>query len=678
MSKSRPRYLTKSRYKLALECPTKLFYSGKPEQYLDKSIDDPFLIALARGGFQVGALAQCYFPSGVTVTSLEHENALSETATLLKQENVTIFEAAFLFENLFVRVDILQKVGDQLRVIEVKSKSFDPNEEDQFFDKRMYANGKFKIKEAYSKYIYDVAFQAFVVKNACPGFKVTSRLMMADKSSQTSVDGLNQLFLLRTNAKGRISVEVKPGVTAAKLGSQILCEVGVDEAVNAIHQDKDEGRPATVRCEGLSYADEIRHFAKMYLEDRKITSSPGARCRDCEFRVSSEHSGSQLSGFDECWVKEAKVNPVELTKPFVFDIWNFRKSGKLINAKKYFVKDVCEDDVGPKPNQDEPGLSQSERQWVQVQFEQKGRTAPHIDVDGLKAAMSAWKYPLHFIDFETAMVAVPFSAGCRPYQTLAFQFSHHVLRENGKIEHVGQYLNETVGSFPNFEFVRALKESLSADDGTIFRYAAHENTVLCQIYEQLKMSKEADRAELMGWIQTVTKSGSSSCDTWLGPRNMVDLYEIVKRYYYHPMTKGSVSIKKVFPAMLSDSPELRARFSDPIYGSKSGIKSLNFADWSWIRIEGRGFKDPYELLPNVYRNLSGSQLDAVMCDDELADGGAAMTAYAMMQFTDMSDIERRALREALLKYCELDTFAMVLLVEYWREFVSGKRQPVAA
>ena len=31
----KPRYLTKSRFKLALECPTKLFYTGKIEIYPD-------------------------------------------------------------------------------------------------------------------------------------------------------------------------------------------------------------------------------------------------------------------------------------------------------------------------------------------------------------------------------------------------------------------------------------------------------------------------------------------------------------------------------------------------------------------------------------------------------------------------------------------------------------------
>ena len=55
----------------------------------------------------------------------------------------------------------------------------------------------------------------------------------------------------------------------------------------------------------------------------------------------------------------------------------------------------------------------------------------------------------------------------------------------------------------------------------------------------------------------------------------------------------------------------------------------------------------------------------------MADGGAASTAYAKMQFTEMNVIERTALRDALLKYCELDTLAMVMLYEHWME-ITGK------
>ena len=35
---------------------------------------------------------------------------------------------------------------------------------------------------------------------------------------------------------------------------------------------------------------------------------------------------------------------------------------------------------------------------------------------------------------------------------------------------------------------------------------------------------------------------------------------------------------------------------------------------------------------------------------ELNNGGIALTAYAKMQFTEMSDYERNAIQKALLKY----------------------------
>jgi hypothetical protein len=63
--------------------------------------------------------------------------------------------------------------------------------------------------------------------------------------------------------------------------------------------------------------------------------------------------------------------------------------------------------------------------------------------------------------------------------------------------------------------------------------------------------------------------------------------------------------------------------------------------------------------------------DADKCDqlissnEEIKDGGAAMTAYARMQFEQMSDYETNELKVSLLKYCELDTLAMVMIYEAW-------------
>jgi hypothetical protein len=117
------RYLTKSRFKLALECPTKLYYTGKKE-YPDTKQDDSFLEALAEGGFQVGELARCYFPEGHDIKDLDYTSSLMQTNELLKHENITIFEAAIQYNNLFIRVDILQKKDNLVRLIEVKAKSY--------------------------------------------------------------------------------------------------------------------------------------------------------------------------------------------------------------------------------------------------------------------------------------------------------------------------------------------------------------------------------------------------------------------------------------------------------------------------------------------------------------------------------------------------------------------------
>src|SRR5688500_11590752 len=105
-------YLTKSRFKLALECTTKLYYNDN-KQYANKATEDNFLKNLATGGFQVGALAQCYFPSGILVETRDHQEAYAQTLELLQRKDVIIFEAALLYQNCFIRVDILTKNGNQ-------------------------------------------------------------------------------------------------------------------------------------------------------------------------------------------------------------------------------------------------------------------------------------------------------------------------------------------------------------------------------------------------------------------------------------------------------------------------------------------------------------------------------------------------------------------------------------
>ena len=154
---------------------------------------------------------------------------------------------------------------------------------------------------------------------------------------------------------------------------------------------------------------------------------------------------------------------------------------------------------------------------------------------------------------------------------------------------------------------------------------------------------------------------------------MVDMCEIVISYYYDPTTNGSNSIKKVLPAILNSSNFLQKKYSKPLYGSKNGIRSHNFQDWSWIQYEDGKVVDPYKLLPRMFQDVSDNDM-RILSDDELRDGGAAMTAYVRMQFEEMQDSEREEIRKALLKYCELDTMAMVMLYEGWKDLLHQEQR----
>ena len=150
------RYLTKSRFKLALECPTKLYFTGKPDLYSDANAQDEFMQALADGGFQVGELAKLMFPGGVEITVGDQDQQVQETTALLQRENVTIFEGAIRHGNLFARVDVLRKRGTQVDLIEVKAKSFNSTDPAGFRTK----NGG--VDTGMLPYLQDVAFQRHV------------------------------------------------------------------------------------------------------------------------------------------------------------------------------------------------------------------------------------------------------------------------------------------------------------------------------------------------------------------------------------------------------------------------------------------------------------------------------------------------------------------------------------
>lgn len=654
---SRARYLTKSRYKLGLECPTKLYYTGKAE-YPDRKIDDSFLEALAEGGYQVGELAKYYFPGGHDITTLDSEEAEAQTNELLKQKNVIIYEPAIRFGKLFIRIDILVKNDNNFDLIEVKAKSIDPSETSPFFGSRGALTAKWQ------PYLYDVAFQNHVLANAIPGASIRNFLMLSDKTAKCGTDGLNQKFRI-TRANNRKGISVNSSLSEKDLEHKVLVQVPVDDAVNYIHEQVSE--------EGRSFKETIEHLAREYENNAKIPPAIGAKCKKCEFICSDEQETAGLkSGFKECWSQILNWQDSDFKEPNVLEIWNFKGLQKVLAQGKTKFSDLCEEDFKVKTD-GKPGLSNSQRQWMQVKMGKAGEDGAYFDTAGMKLEMQSWTFPLHFIDFETITTALPFTKGRKPYEGVAFQFSHHVYHEDGRIEHANEYLNTERGIFPSYDFIRALKSRLEADRGTIFRYADHENSFLNLIHRQLEeqAGEVDDSEELCAFIKTITHSTGSSKQTWTGQRDMVDMLKLVKRYYYDPATKGSNSIKSVLPAILNSSSFLQNKYSKPIYGSDNGIPSFNFQNWAWVTTDDGKVVDPYKKLPTLFQDATSKNIELLSGDNELAEGGAALTAYAKIQFAEISGYEKKELEKALLKYCELDTFAMVMIYEACREMVSS-------
>ena len=169
--------LTKSRFKKALECPTKLYYSLK--SYDDESVRDPFLAALAEGGIQVGELAKLHFPDGVEVHEVGNVTALLETERLLEEQSErTLFEPAFQVGMRMARVDIFRRVGNEVEVIEVKSKGVDE-------ETNMLLKGGQGVTTKWLGYVADLAFQRQLVedwyKEKGEHVRVKGLMMVMDK-----------------------------------------------------------------------------------------------------------------------------------------------------------------------------------------------------------------------------------------------------------------------------------------------------------------------------------------------------------------------------------------------------------------------------------------------------------------------------------------------------------------
>ena len=652
--------LTKSLFTTSLGCPRKLYYAVHKEQYDNTNSDNDFMRSLAEGGIQVGALARHYYFSKYKsfaqyyIETKNKDEALRQTAEAMREQNAVIAEAAFEWNGCFVRVDVLVKRGSMIRLIEVKSSSLQQKVEEKIAN----VTKKGEVNSAYRKYIYDLAFQKYVVENAL-GEKVDGYLMLINTDKQCDVDGLNQMIRINTKTQEVDESGLKDYTPPTDENEWLLLPCDMNLVCDAIIENR-----TTEQLEymGATFTDYVEILLDSLRNDTAIPPRISSQCKTCEFRSSDK----ARSGYHRCWRECAGFTDIDFDKPHTLELWGgkgFRKAKQLIEERKYFLADLNPIDYfNPKDSEislDMCEFNGSSRRQMQIEKWSKGDMEA-ILLPGLKAEMEDWQFPLHFIDFETSTVALPFTKGRYPYETTAFQYSHHQLEADGKLTHTEWISTDRV--FPNFDFVRALKHDLEGDSGTIFRYSHHENSVLNQIAEQLQLSQEQDKDELVAFIQSITHNTK---EERYGERDMVDLCEVVVRYYYDPSMRGSNSIKVVLPAVLR-SRNLQKLYEKPYreYVSSPNFAEFDFSLINYLDASQTEVGNPYKYLPTIGAELleEGETSDS---EDRINNGGLANANYAKLQYDGLSEAEKLKLKNALLRYCELDTMAMVLIYKFF-------------
>jgi hypothetical protein len=147
---------------------------------------------------------------------------------------------------------------------------------------------------------------------------------------------------------------------------------------------------------------------------------------------------------------------------------------------------------------------------------------------GARAFVEGLAYPRFYLDFETVGPAIPVWAGTRPYQSLPFQWSCHIERAPGVMEHA-EFLDLS-GEPPMHALAEQMIVALE-DVGPVLMYTSYERGVIKGLAAMFP--------DLAGALQAIDV-------------RLVDLHPTTRANYYHPDMLGSWSIKAVLPTIAPD------------------------------------------------------------------------------------------------------------------------------
>jgi len=621
------RTLSKSDFILGTDCPTKLYY--KKCGYPDSRSDNGYLAFLAEGGYLIGAVSKLFIPGGIDIDTETRrpgrdyrqitDAALGLTRELLRRDEVTLYEPAFQIGARLVRVDVLVKRHDQVELIEVKSKSQDGN------------NLRWRESD-WGKYFDDLAYQLIVVRKSLPELQVIPYLMSPDKSCISSIDQLTSYFRLNEQE----SVGNFRNVDVNFLGDDELASQIRESGLLRMWdvQDQIEQRLNDVETRASDF--EAWLSGNPLLHPRTPLAK---KCFKCEYDVLGP---SDHNGFTECWQHLGSPTRHIKTLYRVGSLGGWRNP----TADRWIEEGrIDHDDIEP----DELSGAYGERMLIQIENTRNG--TEWLDRDAIADEISQWRYPLHFVDFETSSSPLPHHSGMRPYEVVPFQWSCHTIAEpNAEPTHC-DYLN-TVAHHPGIELLDRLRCAVGTS-GTVLIWSKYELTQLKNLKTRLQDEPKDVQADLIDWVSRLIRSADDANTP--GTARIVDQHDLVVKHWFHPLMQNRTSLKVALPSALDAAP--RGRIDE-------WLAELGFT----APETGARPENPYKLLPSF--NIPGLPGEESSEGERVSveDGVEAMYAYRDMlygRYMNRLD-QHQKIREVLLRYCQLDTLAQVIVWEHWR------------
>lgn len=626
---SRRNYFTKHLFGAGIKCPQKLYYYSQNYPQDQRAV--PFIRHAVFNKRLLKSLARSVFPDGIFVNEDSVSEASAKTYQLLEQETAIVFDAVFTDQQMMARLPIVQKKASVFSLFHVQSKTFD-SPSYSITDQHDNIHGKWK------KYLLDFAYQAYLVRQCNPNCKIQTILVLPEKHGKSTQNNLPQR-LWQSNYNGQ-TADVNPK------NQQLLAKIDVRKHIDRIWNSSafaDANLPRSTFKKSLCF------LRDQYLEGKESDFEVGNKCKKCEFRLAkNQEVVDEKNGFKQCWTEGSLE--INANNEHIFDL--IGSTQQWIANGIYQQKDIPVEDVIALHNieDSENRISNDMRQSLQV-HKAKGRDVPdEIMRPRLADQLQQWQYPLHFLDFEAGNYAVPMRAHRSPYHTLLFQFSCHTLYKDGRQEH-HQWLAGQKEEYSNYELVRQLMQLPDINSGTIVQYSNFERYALKSIRKELKKdaAEIADSERLTKWLDQILKTNKAN---GANGATIVDISKLVKRYYYNCRMNGSLGVKAVLKSIMKYSSFLKEKYQKP-------YSSNNFDDMIWWQPASNGnARNPYGLLEQ------GSA-------EGIKRGAEAMVVYGRLMCRDMSDDRRGELRKSLLKYCELDTLAMVMIFEHWRHQIEN-------